>query len=46
MKLISQLPDIDAILVDQRGRMHYSDNLQAAKKMGNSVKPAAEPVAH
>jgi len=46
LKLVNRLPDIDAILVDQRGRMHYSDNLQAAKKTGNSVKPAAEPVAH
>jgi thiamine biosynthesis lipoprotein len=31
LKLIDRLPDIDAILVDQHGRMHYSDDLQPAK---------------
>ena len=46
LKLINRLPDIDAILVDQRGRMHYSDDLQPAIKPGNSAKPAAQPVAH
>ena len=46
MKLIDQLPDIDAILVDQRGRMHYSNDLQPARKPVDSGKPAAESVAH
>ena len=46
LKLIDRLPDIDAILVDQNGRMHYSNDLQAARKPGDSGKPAAEPVAH
>ena len=46
LKLIDRLPDIDAILVDQHGRMHYSDDLQPATKTHTSVKPESEPVAH
>jgi thiamine biosynthesis lipoprotein len=43
LELINRMPDIDAILVDQKGRLHYSDNLQAAIKADNSVKPSASP---
>jgi thiamine biosynthesis lipoprotein len=46
LKLIDRLPDIDAILVDQHGRMHYSNDLEPAKNTSTSVKPVSEPVAH
>ena len=27
LKLVNSLPDIEAIIIDNRGRMHYSDGL-------------------
>jgi thiamine biosynthesis lipoprotein len=41
LELINRMSDIDAILVDQKGRLHYSDNLLAAKKTDGSIKPSA-----
>jgi thiamine biosynthesis lipoprotein len=41
LALINGMPDIDAILVDQKGHLHYSDDLQPARKTGHGVKPSA-----
>jgi thiamine biosynthesis lipoprotein len=38
LALVNQLPDIDAILVDAQGHLHYSDGLLPAKNTDNSVK--------
>lgn len=38
LKLVNQLPDIDAIVVDRKGQLHYSDNLQPATKKDKSLK--------
>ena len=46
LELINRMPDIDAILVDQKGQLHYSDNLQPAKKADNGVKASAAPSTH
>jgi len=46
LKLINRLPDTDAVLVDKHGRMHYSNELEPARKLGNNVKPVSAPVAH
>ena len=46
LELINRMPDIDAILVDQKGQLHYSDNLQPAKKAGIGVKASAAPITH
>jgi len=32
--------------VDKHGKMHYSNDLEPARKLGNSVKPASGTVAH
>jgi len=41
LELINGMPEFDAILVDQKGQLHYSDNLQSAKKTVDSVKPSS-----
>ena len=46
LALVNRLPGIDAILVDRHGTMHYSDELQPARKPDSSVKPPAAPVAN
>lgn len=46
LELINRLPDIDAILVDRHGRMHYSDDLQTARKTDDSTGAPAQPVGH
>ena len=40
LALVNRLPDIDAILVDQNGQLHYSDNLQSAGPTGEDEKPS------
>ncbi|MCO6413144.1 MAG: FAD:protein FMN transferase [Thiogranum sp.] len=44
LHLVNRLPNIDAILVDRFGTMHYSDGLESARNMDSSVNPSAEPV--
>jgi thiamine biosynthesis lipoprotein len=44
LQLINRMPDIDAIVVDQNGQLHYSESLQPAKKMDAGVNPSAQPV--
>jgi len=44
LELINRMPDIDAILVDQKGQLHYSDNLQSAKKTDGGVNSSAAPL--
>ncbi len=39
LALVNRLPDIDAILVDAKGQLHYSDGLLPAKNTDTSVKP-------
>lgn len=39
LALINRLPDIDAILVDPQGDLHYSDGLLPAKNTATGVKP-------
>jgi len=41
LELINRMSDIDAILVDQTGQLHYSDNLQSVKKKDDDVKSSA-----
>jgi thiamine biosynthesis lipoprotein len=41
LALVNRLPDIDAILVDAEGHLHYSDGLLPAKNADTSVKPPA-----
>jgi len=44
LALVNRLPDIDAILVDAKGQLHYSDGLLPAKNTSNNVKPpTADP---
>lgn len=45
MKLVNQLPDIDAILVDNKGRLHYSQGLQSAGTAASAAKLPAQPPA-
>lgn len=45
MKLVNDLPDIDAILVDNKGRLHYSQGLQSAGATTNAAKFPAPPPA-
>jgi thiamine biosynthesis lipoprotein len=45
LKLIDRLEDIDAILVDREGRLHYSSGLQAAGTARAGDSAAAPPVA-
>ena len=45
LELVNRLPDIDAILVDSAGSMHYSEGLESAKKMDTSVNPPTDTVA-
>ena len=46
LALINRLPDIDAIVVDDQGRLHYSENLQAARPpdsgLGSPLAPTAD----
>jgi thiamine biosynthesis lipoprotein len=44
LQLINRMPDIDAIVVDRNGELHYSESLQPAKKMDAGVNPSAQPV--
>ncbi|HHJ16445.1 MAG TPA: FAD:protein FMN transferase [Gammaproteobacteria bacterium] len=44
LALVNRLPDIDAILVDRHGAMHYSEDLQPARKPESGARPAAAPV--
>ncbi len=44
MQLVNELQDIDAILVDNKGRLHYSNDLQAAKNSGRDVKNSTAPL--
>ena len=46
LALINSLAETDAILVDSKGRLHYSDDLMAAKKPDKSVNPSAQTVTH
>jgi thiamine biosynthesis lipoprotein len=46
LALINQLSDIDAILVDHDGRLHYSENLQAARPTGMSANTSLAPAAN
>jgi thiamine biosynthesis lipoprotein len=39
LALVNHLPDIDAILVDAQGQLHYSDGLLPAKNTDTGVKP-------
>lgn len=41
LELINHMPDVDAILVDQNGQLHYSDTLQSARKTDSGVKSSA-----
>jgi thiamine biosynthesis lipoprotein len=43
LALINRLPDVDAILVDSGGRLHYSDGLLDARKPDAGVKTATQP---
>ncbi|MGD8842392.1 MAG: FAD:protein FMN transferase [Gammaproteobacteria bacterium] len=43
LELVNRLPDIDAILVDSGGRLHYSDGLLAARKPDTGVKTVSQP---
>ena len=45
LALINDMPGVDAILVDNRGRLHYSDELQAAKIPDKGVNHPAKSVA-
>lgn len=45
LELINRMPDIDAILVDQNGQLHYSDNLLSARNMDDGAKPSAASLA-
>jgi thiamine biosynthesis lipoprotein len=40
LALVNRLPDIDAILVDAKGQLHYSNGLLPAKNPTNNVKPS------
>jgi thiamine biosynthesis lipoprotein len=42
LDLVNRLPDIDAILVDSKGRLHYSIGLEAARNMDDYVKTSTE----
>jgi thiamine biosynthesis lipoprotein len=44
LQLIDKLAEIDAILVDRQGRMHYSGGLQTANKTDDSANPSTPPV--
>jgi len=46
MALIDQLAGVDAILVDRHGTLHYSKDLQPAKKPRSGVKAPSSSVAH
>jgi len=46
MALIDTLSGIDAILVDRHGTLHYSNDLEPARKTVTGVKPPAAAVAH
>ena len=41
LELVNGMPGVDAILVDQKGHLPYSDDLQPARKTGHGVKPSA-----
>ncbi len=45
LALVNQLPGIDAILVDRHGALHYSNDLESAKKPSAGVKAPAGTVA-
>jgi thiamine biosynthesis lipoprotein len=42
LALINRLPDVDAILVDSGGKLHYSEGLLAARKPDAGVKTASQ----
>ena len=42
LELVNELQDIDAILVDSKGRLHYSLGLEAAGNMNDYVKTSTE----
>jgi thiamine biosynthesis lipoprotein len=42
LNLVNELQDIDAILVDSNGRLHYSAGLEAAGNMNDYVKTSTE----
>ena len=46
LALINSLPDIDAILVDPQGHLHYSNGLMPAKKSDGGVKAPTAPATH
>jgi thiamine biosynthesis lipoprotein len=46
LQLIDQLPDIDAIVVDDQGRLHYSENLQAARPADSGLSTSPAPPAN
>ena len=45
MHLVNRLPDIDAILVDARGRLHYSDGLARAANPADTINATTGPPA-
>ncbi len=42
MELVNELPDIDAILVDSKGRLHYSAGIESAENTNDYVKTSTE----
>ena len=46
LKLVNSLPGIDAILVDNQGVLHYSDDLEPARNPPSGVKVPSSSVAH
>ena len=42
MELVNELPDIDAILVDSKGQLHYSAGIEPAETTNDYVKTSTE----
>jgi len=42
MELVNELPDIDAILVDSKGQLHYSAGIESAENTNDYVKTSTE----
>jgi thiamine biosynthesis lipoprotein len=42
MNLVNSLPDVDAIVVDSKGRLHYSADLQPAADTADDAKVSTE----
>lgn len=46
LELVNRLPGIDAILVDNKGQLHYSDGLQSVRKTASDAKKSSKTVVH